>query len=983
MNRDDKLSKGLDEKTSPASQKSSTPSYYVGIGASAGGLEAIEEFFKNAPTNSGMGFIVVQHLSPTHKSLMVELLSRNTEMPVLRAENGMRVEPNSVYLIPPNHNLKIFHGALLLDQQDHDRGLNLPIDIFFKSLAEDQEDKAIAIVLSGTGSDGARGIRTIKERMGMVMAQDAGSAKFDGMPKSAIATGMCDFIMAAEDMPQQLMSFAKHPYASRSELSGTIKSDQDGLTRIFYQLRDKTGVDFTFYKPSTLLRRIERRILVNQLNKLDDYVHFMESNPTEVMTLHRELLIGVSNFFRDRKAFELVAEQYLPELIRQKHGGELRIWVAGCSTGEEAYSLAILCSECIEKLGLSVDVKIFATDVDRNAVTKAGNGIFSDSIAGDVPQQLLGKYFFRQDDCYHITRQIREMVVFAQQNLIKDPPFTNMDLITCRNLLIYLQPVLQRKVMELFNFSLRSEGILFLGASETIGEMTSYFEPLHNKWKLYRSRGKKNIGAVITDPVAMMQRREAHHEHANFPASIPRPFTHHQLQDHERMLDRLLQSIADEYLPLALVTNEQMELQYLAGDSDGFFKLPSGKVQNNIAKMAVRELSIPLSTGIQKAFSKGEEVTYTNISVKHRDTTVLYDMKVKLLPKKHGQIPLAGVFLRENRISAGSEGYAAGEAIQAYDVSQEAQQRILDLEQSLQFHKENLQATVEELETSNEELQATNEELMASNEELQSTNEELQSVNEELYTVNAEYQNKIIELTESNNDLENLNASTQIATMFLDENQNIRKFTPTLSRIYKIIASDVGRPFSHLSHHLMDTDPLKLVKQVQDTNQKIEMEVSTDQGDCFLMRIQPYNIAPDVVSGAVLTFIDINAYHAEHTLLQSVLETMVDAIIIIDAGGRIQQCNPAIEKILGYKKQEVIGESIELLIPSGPERDHHAGYIQHYLKTGQAKIIGIGRKVKALCKNGDIKNVHLSISEVHERGEQFFTAAIRDLEEQQ
>ncbi|OIO72889.1 MAG: hypothetical protein AUJ57_05215 [Zetaproteobacteria bacterium CG1_02_53_45] len=574
------------------------PSYYVGIGASAGGLEAIEEFFKHAPIDSGMAFIVVQHLSPTHKSLMVELLSRNTEMPVLRAEDAMKVEPNTVYLIPPNHNLKIFHGALLLDEQEHDRGLNLPIDIFFKSLAEDQEDKAIAIVLSGTGSDGTQGIRTIKEKMGMVMAQDADSAKFDGMPKSAIATGMCDFIMAAETMPQQLMDFAKHPYASRSELSGTIRSNEDGLTRIFYKLREKTGVDFTFYKPSTLLRRIERRLLVNQMNTLDNYVQFLESSPAEVTTLHRELLIGVTNFFRDRKAFDILEEKYLPELIRQKDGRELRIWVAGCSTGEEAYSLAILCSECIEKLGLSVDVKIFATDVDRNAIMKAGNGTFSGSIAADIPQDLLAKYFYRQDDSYHITRKTREMVVFAQQNLIKDPPFTNMDLITCRNLLIYLQPVLQRKVMELFNFALRSEGILFLGASETIGEMNNYFEPLHNKWKLYRSRGKRNIGAVITDPVAMMQRREANHEHANVPPSI-RPMSHHQMQDHERMLERLLQSISCDYLPLALVANEQLELKYIAGDSDGFFKLPSGRVQNNVTKMVVSELAIPLSTAGQ------------------------------------------------------------------------------------------------------------------------------------------------------------------------------------------------------------------------------------------------------------------------------------------------------------------------------------------------------------------------------------------------
>ncbi|MDQ6955167.1 MAG: chemotaxis protein CheB, partial [Mariprofundaceae bacterium] len=486
-------------------KKDASPTYYVGIGASAGGLEAIEDFFKHAPEDSGMAFVVVQHLSPVHKSMMVELLSRHTEMPVLRAEHNMKVEPNHVYLIPPNHNLKIFHGSLLLDKQEHDRGLNLPIDIFFKSLAEDQEDKAIAIVLSGTGSDGTRGIRTIKEKLGMVMIQDIESAQFDGMPKNAIATSVADFILPPKEMPKQLMAFAKHPYASRSELSGSIMSDEDGLTRIFYQLREKHGIDFTFYKQSTLLRRVERRLLVNQMESLDDYVRFLESNTAEVLTLYRELLIGVSNFFRDRKAFDLIENTYLPELVRKRKGGELRIWVAGCSTGEEAYSLAILCCECIHNLGVDVDVKIFATDVNRDAVMTASHGAFPESIAGDVPAHLLGKYFFHQDDSFRVTRTIREMVVFAQQNLIKDPPFTNMDLVTCRNLLIYLQPVLQRKAMELFNFSLRPEGIMFLGASETIGEMESYFEPLHNKWKIFRSRGKKNIGAVITDPTAMLQ----------------------------------------------------------------------------------------------------------------------------------------------------------------------------------------------------------------------------------------------------------------------------------------------------------------------------------------------------------------------------------------------------------------------------------------------------------------------------------------------
>jgi len=609
-------------------------------------------------------------------------------------------------------------------------------------------------------------------------------------------------------------------------------------------------------------------------------------------------------------------------------------------------------------------------------VIKAGNGTFPESIAADVPAHLLGKHFIRQDDHFRISRKIRETVVFAQQNLIKDPPFTNMDLVTCRNMLIYLQPILQRKAMELFNFSLRPEGILFLGASETIGEMESYYEPLHHKWKIYRSRGKKNIGAVITDPIAMMQQREAATER-HTPSAITSRAYALRVQDHERTLERLIQSITGDYLPLALVVNEQQELQYVAGDTEGFFKIPSGKVSNNITKMAVKELAIPLSTGIQKAFNKEETVIYSNISIHRGDKTVLYDMKVRLLPKKKGQLPLAGVFLNETRTLLPKLDNLDNEYI--YDVGKEAQQRILDLEQSLQFHKENLQATVEELETSNEELQATNEELMASNEELQSTNEELQSVNEELYTVNAEYQNKIIELTESNNDLENLNASTQIATIFLDENLNIRKYTPMLSRIYKIIESDVGRPFSHLSHDLSDVEPTAWVSKVLNNDDKIEIEVRTDKGDRYLMRVQPYHIAADVYSGVVLTFIDVNAYHAEHALLQAVMDSMLDAILIIDAKGIIQQCNPAIETILGYSREHMLGKNIKKIIPSGTDRTQHDDYIKNYMRTGEAKIIGIGRQVKALCQNGQLKSLHLSIVEVEGGEQRLFSGVLREL----
>ena len=482
------------KKTAPAAsnaQSSVKPSLYVAVGASAGGLEAIEAFFTGMAPDSGMAFIVIQHLSPDYKSLMVEILSKRTKMKVHRAEEGMPVLPDNVYLIPPKKNLTIFHGKLLLNDQEHVKGtINLPIDIFLRSLAEDQGDKAVAVILSGSGSDGMRGVRAIKEFGGMVMVQSESTAKFDSMPRASISTGLVDFILPPDEMPGRLLSYAKHPFVVKAERSETVISDEDALTRIFAILRDKFKADFTYYKPSTVTRRIERRMSINRIDEIRDYVAFMQNYPGEAGTLFREFLIGVTRFFRDREVFELLKENWLPEILERSAGKESRFWIAGCSTGEEAYTLAILAKEYMQQSGINRDLKIFATDIDRDAVLFAANGIYPDSIAADVPQELLGKYFYRKQDSYQISRNIREMVVFAQHNLIKDPPFTNIDFISCRNLLIYLQPVLQRKVFEFFNFSLNSQGILLLGTSETIGEMGDCFESLDHKSKIYRTKGR-------------------------------------------------------------------------------------------------------------------------------------------------------------------------------------------------------------------------------------------------------------------------------------------------------------------------------------------------------------------------------------------------------------------------------------------------------------------------------------------------------------
>jgi len=876
------------KKTAP--QPAATPSYYVGIGASAGGLEAIEAFFTNMPTDSSMAFIVVQHLSPDYKSLMVEILSKKTAMPVNRAEDGMLVLPGNIYLIPPKKNLTIFHGKLILSEQDHSRGINLPIDIFLRSLGEDLAEKAVAIILSGTGSDGMRGVRTVKECGGIIMVQDEESAKFDGMPRSAISTGLADFILPPAKMPGQLLAFAKHPYVTNPERSETLLSDEDGLTRIFALLRERCKIDFTYYKPSTVTRRIERRMSVNQTETIKDYLNFMLNYPGEVVSLYRELLIGVTSFFRDQGAFDYLSEVILPEIFKNSGKREIRFWVAACSTGEEAYSLAILAKECLEKLGLHQNVKIFATDIDRDAIHFAASGSYPESIAADIPPLFLAKYFHKRADNFQVARSIREMVVFAQHNLIKDPPFTNIDHLSCRNILIYLQPVLQRKVMEFFNFSLSPGGVMFLGSSETTGEMSEFFEPLEQKYKFYRCRGRVHQTGDAAMRLPVVPESHFRELSGNF-GTARRPL---RANEEERLLDRFMAAATGDYLPLSLIVNEHMEVVQIIGDADGYLKFPSGKMVNDISKMAAKEFSIPLVTGIQKVFRQNQELRFSNIRITHHGVQKLMDLRIKPMPHKKQQEPLVAVFIIETK----REETETNLSVQSFDLSTEAEERLRDLEQELQFTRENLQATIEELETSNEELQATNEELLSSNEELQSTNEELQSTNEELFTVNAEYQSKIIELTELHNDVDNLLSATQIGNLLLDENLEVRRFSKKTTEIFKLLDADVGRPITHISHFLADCDPVRIIRDVQQSSRPAELEVQTHSGQWLLMRVVPYIIGPKTFSGTVISFVDISDFKraeksasSSQILAQMTIDSLLSNICVLDEQGVIMALN--------------------------------------------------------------------------------------------
>jgi len=948
------------------------PSHIVGVGASAGGLEAIESLFKAMPSNSGVAFVVVQHLSPDHKSLMVELLSKHTDMSVCRAEDGMSVERDCVYLIPPNHNLRMFHGRLLLTEQQRDlRGINLPIDIFLRSMAEDQGDKAIAIILSGTGSDGTSGIRVIKEELGMVMVQSEDSAAFDGMPRSAIATGLVDFVLPPEEMPNQLLSYLEHPFASKDEISGKLLTDDDGLTRIFALLREYNKIDFTYYKPSTIVRRIERRMAVSQIHELNDYVRYLESYPVEINNLYRDLLIGVTSFFRDPAAFSSLYE-HLPEVMKNAKDRSLRLWVAGCSTGEEAYTLAILCQELMEKHNLHLDVKVFATDIDHDATMRASTGIYAESAVAEIDPSLVSKYFYPKEENYLISRQIREMVVFAKHNLIKDPPFTNIDMISCRNLLIYLQPVLQQRAIEMFNFALNPQGILMLGSSETTGEMSEYFDPLDHKWRIYRSRGRKR-NTELSAPAASFE--------ANRWRKTSRLAPRHsiiQTHEEERLLDRLLQSLSGDYMPFCMVVSEDMELMHVVGDANNYLRFSHGKPVNDVSKLAIKDLAIPISTGIQKVAKSEKELIYSNIHLHDTSTPHTVNMRLKPLPGKKGQARLIGVFIEEVRRDEEEER----SPVESYDVGREAEQRISDLENELQFTRENLQATVEELETSNEELQATNEELLASNEELQSTNEELQSVNEELYTVNSEYQGKIIELTEANNDLDNLLQNIRVATLFVDESLDIRRFTLAATDLLKIMDQDIGRPLSHISHRLGDMDLHALASQVQASNRMIEQDITTEDGNKFLLRVRPYQISPNHFSGVVLTFFDISELRqVEDNLrkrklrMKALLNTIQDGYILIDTEGVIQEVNESVQQLTGYSEHELMGQQVGMLMPEDAAKEH-AESIRSYLKGGDPNIIGRPRELQAKHKDGSMISMLLTVTEASDGENCWFVGLI-------
>lgn len=848
--------------------------YVVGIGASAGGLEAIEAFFSTVPHDSGLAFVIIQHLSPDYKSLMPEILLKRTSLPVHTAEDGMKVEPDNVYLIPRKMNMKIFHSKLHLTEKDNLTTLNLPIDIFFNSLAEDFEEKAIGVILSGTGSDGSRGIRVIKEFGGMIIAQDPDSAKFDGMPKSAITSGTVDFILPPQDIPEKIISYVKHPIIQDKEKNKEFLSlAEDNLTKIILLLKENFDLDFTFYKNATIARRVERRLSINQVENLKDYIEYLFSSKNEQKTLYKELLIGVTKFFRDTDAFYVIENEIIPAIFRAKaQNEELRIWVTACSTGEEAYSIAILFKEYMLKHNITNDIKLFATDIDKSSIEYASAGNYNASISADVSQERLNKFFTQIGDSFRINDEIREMIVFATHNIIKDPPFNKIDFISCRNMLIYFQPVLQQKVLALFNFALHKNGVLFLGSSETIGEMEHYYETIDIKWKIYKSKYTSKV------PPDLMNTK--------FPVGISNQIiqTRKPIYTVKSTISDLISIFTEKLLedntPDTVIVNESGEMVNSFGDPNKYLVLPKTKKLSEgfdylITKMIPTNLKLTFSIAISKALQSKQEVVHHNVKyVKSAEEVNILDLRFS--PLFHRETN--GKFVVIYFIPKESEKYQKTEISEFIDVDEQAQQRILDLENELKHTKENLQASIEELETTNEELQSTNEELISANEELQSTNEELQSVNEELYTVNTEFQAKNHDLMVMNSDMENLLQNSEIRIVFLDLDLKIRKFTDNITDIFNLKKNDFDRPLSDITHHLGNVNLLKKA-QLMVNNQKTIRETVSSKNRWYDMKIQPYLTPKGYMDGVVMSFFDVTDYQntlEELKVSESRFKMMID-----------------------------------------------------------------------------------------------------------
>ncbi|MBI5193618.1 MAG: PAS domain-containing protein [Nitrospirae bacterium] len=916
INKKDTLQKPAQKKPERTSRK---PFYIVAMGGSAGGLEAFEQFFSVMPPDSGLAFVIITHLDPDHKGIMPEIIQRSTKMKVCQVTDGMKVRPNSVYIIPPKKDMSILHGTLHLLDQTVPRGVRMPIDFFFRHLSDDQQERGIGIILSGMGTDGTLGIRAIKEKLGLAMVQDPKTAKYDGMPLSAIACGIVDYIAPAEELPVKLLRYVKH----------TLKIPQTGLTvpgktlsaiqKICILIRAKTGHDFSLYKKNTIYRRIERRMSVHQISSIAHYIRYLQENPGEIELLFKEFLIGVTNFFRDPGAFEVLIQKAIPQMLKGMHKDSvIRIWIPGCSTGEEAYSIAIILREHIEKTRLKNELKlqIFATDIDKDAIDKARYGVYPANIAVDLSPERLQKFFIKEDSIYRIRKEIREMIVFAPQSIMMDPPFTKLDMLCCRNLLIYLNAEVQKKILPLFHYALKPGGILFLGPSETIGSFNDLFAPIDNKWKIFRRKESSTARAGMVD----------------LPSSLLSPDVR-RLMDMGKTLpdiepdlpDMVQQALIESYTPPAVLINENGDILYISGRTGNYLEPSAGKAAMNIYAMAREGLRYEVGTALHKAVTQKTTVMMTGLKVMINGACHVINLTVKPVAKPGAMYGTLLVVFEDVTAHCEKTVPVKGKVKPA-----SAHGRYKEVEDELKRTREQLQASIEEANSSQEEIKSTNEELQSTNEELQSTNEELttskeelQSLNEELITVNAELQNKVDELTQTNNDMKNLLNSTDIATIFVDNDLNVKRFTTQATKIIALRQSDIGRPLTDLVTNLEYAGMVEDIKDVIHTLIPRENQVETKDGRQCIMRIMPYRTLDHVIDGAVITFNDITNiklmedYKRENIAIkealiytEDIINTVREPLIVLNSEFCVVSASRAFYTTFQVSQEETEGKSL-------------------------------------------------------------------------
>ncbi len=911
--------------------------FVIGIGASAGGLHAIEEFFKNMPADSGGVFVVVQHLSPDFKSLMKQLLQRHTQMEIHRVTDGIELTANSIYLIPPDKNLIVEDNKLrLLEREDKKHsGPNFPIDLLFNSLAKNYQENATGVILSGTGSDGSLGLQAITQAGGFALVQDPSTAEFDGMPSSAIATlnlqklpqknlkPIITQIDSPSELAQLIYSYLTSPASMRQEyINSCLPLDDVKLKQITDILSQYQKVNYSFYKSSTLSRRIHRRCSATSCDNVQEYIKILQESDEEKQALSQDLSIVVTNFFRDIASWEYLSEEVIPDLIEKiQPDEELRFWVSGCATGEEAYSLAILVDEALENSPKKLRVKIFTTDINQNALETAAIGIYPATIAKNVDPERLEKYFIKQKNSFQVTRKLRDMLIFASHDLTTDVGFTRINLISCRNILIYMQPDLQRRVLQNLHFSLKSQGILFLGDSEHLGNLQDEFIPINKKYKLYYKRRdvSLHIPAISID-----------NQHKISKFSIGNISRNKNKQGkRELMLENALKTFLNASKTTCLIVNNENQVVEFFEDLANVLKIPVGKLTNDVTQLVLPSLQLPLNTALYRVRKEKQSVTYKGIKLIEENNVRTMQLKVHLSEDNKVAGNLFVISFEEQNISI---PLIKGENFQP---DSQASERISQLEYQLQQAEESFQTLIQELESIDEEHQAANEELTASNEELQSTNEELHSVNEELYTVNSQYQLKIHELIELNEDINNLLQSTNIGVVFLDKKLRIRKFTPATIVAINLIETDINRPLKHLSHNLDCDNFIEIIQSAAQSEKSLDLEVKVARSDKYLlMRINPYIKDNGSIDGVVLSFIDINEIKTAQNQLQETFDalqdsntklnqkqaefeaifySLPDAVIFTDTTRGIRMLNPGFSNLFGYQPQALIGKSAERL----------------------------------------------------------------------